>query len=71
MSDFGRVLDFEENLLIVADTMADVEGIIDEVVVGERDTFGIASCSGSELDTNRVSSMVAQSSFRKQNTFRI
>ena len=36
--------------------MTNVEGVVDEVVVGEGDALGVARCTGGELDTQRVTS---------------
>ena len=55
---------FQRNLRIVANAMTDVEGVVDEVVVGEGDALGIARCTGGELDTQRMTSIAAQNIFK-------
>ena len=73
---------FKQNLLIVANAMTDVVGVVDEVVVGEGDALRVSRRSRGELDIcKRVTSMVMQNIFKphcyalqdrvwkKQNTF--
>jgi len=38
------------NLLIIANPMTDVEGVVNQVVVGQGDALGIARCSRCELN---------------------
>ena len=46
------MLFFNENLLIVANAMTDVEGVVDEVVVGEGDALGVSRRTRGELKTH-------------------
>ena len=39
--------------------MTNVEGVVDEVVVGEGDALGVARCTRGELGTQRVTSIAA------------
>ena len=49
VSDYD-VIFFIKNLLIVANAMTDVEGVVDEIVVGESDALGVARCARGELN---------------------
>ena len=42
---------FKQNLLIVANAMTDVVGVVDEVVVGEGDALRVSRRSRGELGT--------------------
>ena len=44
---------FQEYLCIVANTMTNVEGVVDKVVVREGDALGVARCARGELDKHK------------------
>ena len=59
---------FQRNLRIVANAMTDVEGVVDEVVMGEGDALGVARSTRGELKTHtqRVTSTELQLHTQRQ-----